>query len=185
MEAVSDSYDILILCNRAGIAHHSQKWPLIWDNRCKESRQVKLVMWPLCALTVEAILVRSLCSLLPIPVSLILFSPCDSLQPTAVMLIIWRLRWASLTLLWRRSVGCCCSVQGRRAVLDRRHEIQRKVCTCAPAWNHTTHSMLKLMDSYYFIWRERSSFSKRVLIAWIRLRKWARNSHYDWILHAL
>lgn len=69
MEAVYDSYDILILCNRGGIAHHSHKWPLISDYRCKESRWIKLVMWPLCALTVEAIRVQSLCSLLRIPVS--------------------------------------------------------------------------------------------------------------------
>lgn len=54
--------------------------------------------------------------------------PCVCLQPTAAMLIIWRLRWASLTQWWRPSAGCCCSLWARRAMLHRGHGILKRVC---------------------------------------------------------
>lgn len=53
--------------------------------------------------------------------------PRVCLQPTAAMLIIWRLRWASPTLWWRPSAGCCCSLWARRVVLHRGHGMQKRV----------------------------------------------------------
>ena len=55
------------------------------------------------------------------------FPPCVCLQPTAAMLIIWRLRWASLTLWWRPSADCCCSQWARRATLHRGHGTLKRV----------------------------------------------------------
>lgn len=55
--------------------------------------------------------------------------PCVCLQPTAAMLIIWRLRWASLTPWWRPSAGCCCSLWTRRATLRRGRGTLKRVCS--------------------------------------------------------
>lgn len=67
--------------------------------------------------------------------------PYVCLQPTAAMLIIWRSRWASLTLWWRPSVGCCCSLWARTPKLDRGHEMLKKVCSTKLNPHHRLFSM--------------------------------------------
>ena len=69
-------------------------------------------------------------------------SPTVCPQPTAATLIIWRLRWASLTLWWRPSVGCCFSLWTRRPMLHRGHGTLRKVSDAKLTPDHRPHPHL-------------------------------------------
>lgn len=104
----------------------------------KKEEKKGVIVWSLCVIASKPTWGVALLCLLLLPsqsdTPLLPPSPsCVCLQPTAAMLIIWRLRWASLILWWRPSAGCCCSPWARRATPCRGHGTLKRVCRTKPA----------------------------------------------------
>lgn len=135
--AQSSSYDICILCstryyNCPPISEMAADLRHLLSGKAGGLKKKKcVIVRPLCVIASKTTWGVVLCVYCFCPVRVIPphpHPPCVCLQPTAAMLIIWRLRWASLTPWWRPSAGCCCSLWARRAMLHRGHGILKRVC---------------------------------------------------------
>lgn len=101
------------------------KTSVVSESRCFLKK--RMIIWPLCVIASKPTWGTALCVYCFCPVGLI--PPHVCLQPTAAMLIIWRLRWANLILWWRPSVGCCCSPGAKTVMLHRGHGMLKRVCS--------------------------------------------------------